>query len=49
MLFAEAEFHVGEITGGIDPFSPLGIFILLIGVLLTVGLPVLMILKGKKE
>ena len=34
---------------GVDIFSPLGIFILLIGVLFTVGLPLLMIKFGRKD
>ncbi|KGG01622.1 MULTISPECIES: hypothetical protein [Prochlorococcus] len=42
MLFAK--------TGqGVDIFSPIGILILLIGVVLTVGFPVAMIKFGRKS
>ena len=34
---------------GVEIFSPLGIFILFIGVVFTVGLPVSMIKYGKKD
>tara|TARA_Y100001968_G_C19112118_1_gene597715 strand:+ start:54 stop:197 length:144 start_codon:yes stop_codon:yes gene_type:complete len=34
---------------GVDPSSPLGIFIILIGMLFTIGLPLTLILKGKKD
>ena len=34
---------------GVEIFSPLGIFILFIGVAFTVGLPVAMIKYGKKD
>tara|TARA_Y100001968_G_C18940022_1_gene518264 strand:+ start:452 stop:577 length:126 start_codon:yes stop_codon:yes gene_type:complete len=34
-------------TAGIDPSSPLGILIISIGIVFTIGLPLLMILKGK--
>ena len=38
-----------EIIGGVEVFSPTGIFILIVGILFTVGLPLIMILKGKKD
>ena len=42
MLFAE--------TGqGVDIFSPIGILILVIGVVFTVGIPVAMIKFGRKD
>ena len=42
MLFAQ--------TGqGVDIFSPLGILILVIGVVFTVGIPVVMIKFGRKD
>ncbi len=44
-----SEFTVGDVTGGIEPSSPIGILIIAIGILLTVGIPVLMILNGKKD
>ena len=34
---------------GVEIFSPLGIFILIIGVAFTIGLPVAMIKYGKKD
>ena len=42
MLFAQA----GQ---GIDIFSPIGIFILVVGVVFTVGIPVAMIKFGRKD
>ena len=42
MLFAQAEL-------GVDIFSPLGILILVIGVVFTVGVPVAMIKFGRKD
>tara|TARA_Y100001968_G_scaffold146991_1_gene134442 strand:+ start:2457 stop:2603 length:147 start_codon:yes stop_codon:yes gene_type:complete len=38
-----------KIDGGVDIFSPTGIFILTIGILFTVGLQLIIILKGKKD
>tara|TARA_B100000965_G_scaffold277957_1_gene235768 strand:+ start:4275 stop:4421 length:147 start_codon:yes stop_codon:yes gene_type:complete len=38
-----------EIQGGVEIDSPIGILILTIGILFTVGIPLIMILKGKKE
>ncbi len=40
---------IAEPKGGVDPSSPLGIFIIVIGVVFTIGLPVLLITKGKKK
>ena len=42
MLFAQNEL-------GVEIFSPLGILILVIGVIFTVGLPLAMIKFGKKD
>ena len=42
MIFAQEKL-------GVEIFSPLGIFILVIGVALTVGLPVAMIKFGIKD
>tara|TARA_Y100001968_G_C18720638_1_gene419977 strand:+ start:318 stop:446 length:129 start_codon:yes stop_codon:yes gene_type:complete len=42
MLFAQEGL-------GVEIFSPLGILILVIGVVLTVGLPFYMIKYGKKD
>tara|TARA_Y100001968_G_C18699646_1_gene410679 strand:- start:320 stop:430 length:111 start_codon:yes stop_codon:yes gene_type:complete len=35
--------------GGIEILSPIGLIILTIGILFTLGLPLTMILKGKKD
>ena len=41
--------EVSKVMGGVDIFSPPGLIILTIGILFTVGIPLLMILKGKKD
>ena len=38
-----------EVMGGVDILSPMGLTILTIGILFTVGVPLTMILKGKKD
>ena len=38
-----------QVLGGVDILSPTGLTILIIGILFTVGLPLTMILKGKKD
>tara|TARA_Y100001968_G_scaffold330199_1_gene381369 strand:- start:1056 stop:1202 length:147 start_codon:yes stop_codon:yes gene_type:complete len=38
-----------QVMGGVDIFSPIGIMILTIGILFTIGVPLIMILKGKKD
>jgi len=38
-----------EVIGGVEIFSPTGILIVSIGMLFTVGIPLIMILKGKKD
>tara|TARA_Y100001968_G_C19154426_1_gene617715 strand:+ start:181 stop:327 length:147 start_codon:yes stop_codon:yes gene_type:complete len=48
MIFSTAN-ELEQIIGGVEIFSPTGILILTIGVLFTIGLPLLMILKGKKD
>ena len=48
MIFSTIQ-EVQQITGGIDILSPVGLFILTIGVLFTLGIPLTMILKGKKD
>ena len=40
---------VSQVTGGVDILSPTGLTILTIGILFTVGVPLTMILKGKKD
>ena len=34
---------------GVDPTSPVGIGIILYGIVFTLGLPLLLILKGRKD
>ena len=48
MLFTKTQ-EVTQIIGGVDIFSPLGFIILTFGVLFTVGVPLTMILKGRKD
>tara|TARA_B100000700_G_scaffold134801_1_gene150582 strand:- start:2047 stop:2193 length:147 start_codon:yes stop_codon:yes gene_type:complete len=48
MIFTATEDAI-QIMGGVKIFSPTGLLILTIGILFTVGLPLLMILKGKKD
>ena len=48
MLFTTTQ-ELQKVTGGVEIFSPTGILILSIGILFTVGLPLTMILKGKKD
>tara|TARA_Y100001970_G_C13902912_1_gene684552 strand:- start:494 stop:649 length:156 start_codon:yes stop_codon:yes gene_type:complete len=43
------EFIFASIEQGVRPGSPLGLFLLGFGILFTIGLPVLMITKGKSE
>ena len=38
-----------EVTGGVEILSPTGLAILTIGIMFTVGVPLTMILKGKKD
>ncbi len=38
-----------EVLGGVDILSPIGLIILTIGIVFTVGVPLIMILKGKKD
>ena len=44
IIFSEANPELG-----VDPTSPLGLFIIFIGLIFTVGLPLTLILKGKKD
>ena len=41
--------NASEVMGGVDILSPAGLTILTIGILFTVGVPLTMILKGKKD
>ena len=38
-----------QVMGGVDILSPTGLTILTIGILFTVGVPLTMILKGRKD
>ena len=38
-----------QVIGGVDILSPTGLTILTIGILFTVGMPITMILNGKKD
>ncbi len=48
MLF-NAIKEVSEVIGGVDILSPTGLIILAIGIIFTIGLPLTMIIKGKKD
>tara|TARA_B100000700_G_C15028074_1_gene849194 strand:+ start:2373 stop:2519 length:147 start_codon:yes stop_codon:yes gene_type:complete len=48
MLFTTTQ-EVTQVIGGVDIFSPLGFIILTFGALFTIGVPLTMILKGKKD
>ena len=48
MIFTTSQ-KATQVIGGVDIFSPTGLFILTIGILFTVGVPLTMILKGKKD
>ena len=38
-----------QVIGGVDIFSLTGLIILFIGILFTIGIPLIMIFKGKKD
>ncbi len=48
MIFFTTQ-KASQVMGGVDILSPTGLVILTIGILFTVGLPLTMILKGKKD
>tara|TARA_Y100001968_G_scaffold328078_1_gene374489 strand:- start:2515 stop:2670 length:156 start_codon:yes stop_codon:yes gene_type:complete len=48
MLFTTTQ-EQEEVFGVIEIFSPIGILILIIGIIFTVGLPLIMIFKEKKD
>ena len=48
MIFSTTK-EVSQVMGGVDILSPTGLIILSIGILFTVGVPLTMILKGKKD
>tara|TARA_Y100001968_G_C19068304_1_gene577068 strand:- start:427 stop:573 length:147 start_codon:yes stop_codon:yes gene_type:complete len=48
-MFFTTTQEAQEVIGGVDIISPTGLFILTVGILFTVGVPLTMILKGKKD
>ncbi len=48
MLFTTTQ-EIPNVTGGVEIFSPVGILILTLGIFFTVGIPLTMIFKGKKD
>ena len=48
MIFSTTQ-KASQVAGGVDILSPTGVTILTIGILFTVGIPLIMILKGKKD
>ena len=48
MIFSTTQ-KVSQVMGGVDILSPTGLTILTIGIVFTVGIPLTMILKGKKD
>ena len=48
MIIATAQ-NASQVMGGVEILSPMGLTILTIGILFTVGVPLTMILRGKKD
>ena len=48
MIIATTQ-KASQAMGGVEILSPMGLTILTIGILFTVGVPLTMILKGKKD
>ena len=48
MIFSTTQ-KASQVLGGVDIQSPMGLSILTIGILFTVGVPLTMILRGKKD
>jgi len=48
MIFSTIQ-KFSQVMGGVDILSPTGLTILTIGILFTVGVPLTMILRGKKD
>ena len=48
-MFFLSTKEVSQVVGGVDINSATGLIILTIGIIFTVGLPLTMILKGKKD
>ncbi len=48
MIFSVIQ-KTSQVMGGVDILSPTGLTILTIGIIFTVGIPLIMILKGRKD
>ena len=48
MIIATTQ-KASQVIGGVENLSPMGLTILTIGILFTVGVPLTMILRGKKD
>ena len=48
MIIATTQ-KASKVMGGVEILSPMGLTILTIGILFTVGVPLTMILRGKKD
>jgi len=48
MIFTTTQ-KASQVMGGVEMSSLAGVFILTIGIIFTIGLPLTMILKGKKD
>jgi len=48
MIFSTPQ-QASQVMGGVDILSPMGLTIISIGILFTLGVPLTMILKGKKD
>ena len=49
LMFSTSIQELITVTGGVDIRSPAGVLILTLGILFTAGVPLIMILKGKKH
>ena len=48
-MIVSATQNASQGMGGVDILSPMGFIILTIGILFTIGVPLIMILKGRKD
>ena len=48
-MILSATQKASQVMGGVDILSPMGLTILTIGILFTLGVPLTMILRGKKD
>ena len=48
-MLITATNQLTQIKGGVDISTPTGILILIVGIVFTVGVPLLMIWKGRKD